>query len=105
MVHMPVYKTFDEVEESLTVDELLLLLDNLKKKLNFQIRLAGGTVEDEEELPNDDINWDDPFEREMAEMNQKFMERKEQLVAEGKIPANANPFDDVSIGYSIDRTL
>ena len=97
MIACPIWRNFDEIEEALTLDELLLLIDRIaeRDKIQFKMNAAihGVEVDDTEDQP------DNPLPPEVQAMEEEFAKKKAQLEAETgrKMP---NPLGDIGLGLT-----
>ncbi len=78
------WKNFDELEDSLILDELLLLNEQLARSEKLHYRILGSfqgiNLEDEDD--HDDI--DEELPEEVIAADRAWKERKAQALAEGK---------------------
>lgn len=101
MVEVGTWKNFDDIEESLILDELLLLVNSLgkKQKNNFRMLAAsqGYDIPDDDE--EDMVDGDDDLPEELLEAERALQARKrEQLGPNAKTQEIATE-GGLGIGY------
>lgn len=100
MVEVGTWRNFDDIEDNLILDELLLLTKVLAKKHknNFRMMAAsqGFQIPDDEDDAED--RGDDDLPPELLEMERAYQKRKAEAEAKGGIVAS-NGF---GIGYTTD---
>lgn len=76
------WKSFDDIEEHLILDELLLLHESLSKKNHHYFRVMGSFQGVEIDPLEDDDSGDDDLPEELKAMEAEFRKRK----AENAVP-------------------
>lgn len=100
MVEVGTWKNFDDIEESLILDELLLLTEQLNKKRRHEMRIImlsqGVDIEDEEPSNKDD----EDLPEEVLAAERAYREEKERKKLEKAIAGEMVPFGE-GLGYEV----
>ena len=100
MVEVGVWKNYQEIEDNLTLDELMLTLKALNKKNHEEFkRLAAVQGIEVDDIPDYSEESDKPLPPEIAAMEEEFNRKKKERLEKGE---KVDDWAGIQIGFAAD---